>query len=1210
MSDNTIADVDQVTVDGATLSAPKGAITVQGVEGGQNSTIQAIAAYGSGAQGYTGSGGVTVNSLDTTMNVDVGDWATAKLLAPVVFVDGAVETSILAAAFGGAGAGTAALTGSVVDDNISGGMTVDVDADATITAQAVVISATNNQKLQAIAGGADGAGTVSAGASVANNVLTDFATAEVVGATITAVNVTVLSDEAGSIQALAAMGNGAGTVAADASVTTNDIYETATASVVSGSVITLGANGQLQVQAFNASAIKSAAGGASGAGTVGVNAAVAYNNISDNQGAPQGAFAQLDDATVKNGSALVNADDDDNVQTLAIGAAGAGTVALGGSVGIATVDAYAAASAQGDTIDIGGALQITAQDNASITAGTGSAEGAGTVAGGAAVSVNHIMNSLNATLSGGSISAQSVSVKADNEAQISSIAAAGSGAGTASVAAGVTINTIGGVVDAAITGAAQVFGDDGVTVEATDHSSIGSLAGGAAVAGTAGVGFAVAVNRIGDEPDESSGNIGLGRSGATVTGGIENMLGDPANDPTEAPPNAATTASIDGGSLVGGGAILVHAAFDGAVKSGAIGAGGAGTVGGAASVTDNLVGDLVRAVIAGADTNVITLDPRSTSTVQVEADNTAEIDSQAGSVAAAGTAAIGAAIAINKLDNAALAIVDAASVRDGDNAVRALANGGGEIDTISVAGSGAGSAAINAALSVNDLDNDIEARALDGATIVAGDLVVLSANDGGDISSTATGLGLSGGFSASGAVADNIMGDTVKATAVGVTLTAVNGEVDLSAEEFASITSQSVSGAGGALAGVAATVSVNKIDNVIGAVIDGGVTSGAEVGVTAADNSSIDFDADEVAGGAVGFAGGAAYNEIENTVDALIQDGAGVTATAGDVIVSASEAAQVLTIGIDAAGGEFAGIGGSVSVSIIANSIDAGVANSTVTAYGNVGVLADDVNQIEAAGGGIAGGIVGIAASVAVLTLESHVEAAVDGSTVSGLGHTPGLFAPIVDATTGQQTDTQVGGVVVAARDVEAPYDGNDTVMAVTIAGGWVGVPATVDDIHSADVTDAHIAASAIDSASQPGSGVFVHASQSTEIDGKIGTGAVGVAAIGAAVQVATIDNVTRAYISDTDEFDGRRRRSRAEAGALDRLRQFDQRLDDHLGGSLCHHRRRRRRTLRGSAEPSATPISIAARRPSSRIRCSTHAMAPPALRSMQRTMPPSTRPW
>ena len=333
--------------------------------------------------------------------------------------------------------------------------------------------------------------------------------------------------------------------------------------------------------------------------------------------------------------------------------------------------------------------------------------------------------------------------------------------------------------------------------------------------------------------------------------------------------------------------------------------------------------------------------------------------------------------------------------------------------------------------------------------------------------------------------------------------------MELNATDNAGVETLSAAITGGFVA-INGTVSSNEIGNTVKAVINDSAVSGVlGVFVQAVDTGGIKSAAANLAAGAAGIGGAAAYNQIENTVAAAIEGGATVSANFGNVMVQSEEQATVQTL---AAGGAFgvAGIGGSVSVSIIANNVSSDVSKSTVSAFGNLGVIADDDDSIHAWGGEIAGGVVGAGASVSVLTLESSTQAYIDASKVSALGDIPPILAIGINLSTGAATAGDARGVVVDARDLE-----NANVKSLTIAGGLVAIPANVADIHSATTTKAYISGSQVNSAATPGAGVFVHATQATTLDGTLGVGGIGFAAIGADVQIATIDNVTDAYIAD-----------------------------------------------------------------------------------------------
>ncbi len=1082
VSTNNINDTVNVAVSGARLTAVAGPIIVQGVS---SANILAIAIAAAGAKNFAGSGAVTVNNISSTLDVTVGD-VLAVLTAPTVVINGADSSTIGAVAFGISAAQTVAASGSVATNNITGGMVVQLDAAGHVVAQVAQVGATNTDQIKVITGAADGAGTASGGAAVSVNNITDHATAEVVGGVIDARTVSVTANQSGLIQSLAAIGSGAGTADIVASVTTNNIYDAATAIISTGAVIASGPNGSLTLASTNGGEIDSFSGAVNGAGTAAIAAAVANNNVSEQASTPGGATTELMDSTVTGGTATVQATDSATINSIAISGGGAGTAAFGGSVAKSNGRVTATISVTGDTQTLTGAVTIAALDNGLIKTAAANAEGAGTAAGGAAIAINTLTNNVSATLGGGTAQVGSLSITADGEGESEALAVVGGGAGTIDGVVSDTENTISGGIGASITGGAIVHSAGAVQVGATDHSTVKSLSGAASGAGTAALAGARAHNRIGDVPNDT-------------------IASDP-HDTT--PPPASTSATIDDGSRVVGTTVAVAGAFDGDIETLALAGGAAGTASIVGSLTDNLIGDQVSSSIAGSTTRVFATGVQS-GAIDVTAANDATIQSLAGGIAVGGSAAGGAAGAVNKLRNAADASIDGALVDSLTGNVAVRSTGGGEIKSLAAAGGISSTISVGAAVSLNDLENDISAEVIDGATVLAAGGIAISATDGGTMDTGAASLAVSAGFSGSGAVATNNIADQVTTEADNSTLHAIAGTVSLASMETAAVTSGSDAISAGEV-GVTATVSVNEIGNVLQATIDAStVAAGNNVFVQSSDTSTIESEAGQISVGVVGVGGAAAYNQIENTVSAGIEGGSTVTTPAGDVLVKATEAATIDTL---AAGGSagFVGVGGSVSVSIIANAVVADISASTVTAYGNVGVIANDVDGIDAYGGQISGGAVGVGASVAVLTLESQITAEVDKSTIVALGHTAPLMVPDIDTVSGDQTVASASGLVVAARDVEEA-----NVKALSVSAGFVALAGTVADIHTANVTDAHILASQINSASGPGSGVFVHAAQATDVTGYIGNVAGGAVAIGAAVQVSTIDNKTQAYIAD-----------------------------------------------------------------------------------------------
>ena len=174
-------------------------------------------------------------------------------------------------------------------------------------------------------------------------------------------------------------------------------------------------------------------------------------------------------------------------------------------------------------------------------------------------------------------------------------------------------------------------------------------------------------------------------------------------------------------------------------------------------------------------------------------------------------------------------------------------------------------------------------------------------------------------------------------------------------------------GSTGKLAG-AGSVLINRITNTIDAHIsdtvdvddvDAAIITGGSVTVEASDESSIVSVAGGVSYAGAGSAVGAAvsFNLISNRIDAYI-DGTTVHATGGlsNIDVSATSDADVIAvaIGVGASAGTY-GLGGSLTVNSIANTVDAHVSNSTqVQAGGDINLSAFETDTLFAVAGGFA----------------------------------------------------------------------------------------------------------------------------------------------------------------------------------------------------------------------------------------------------------------
>ena len=207
-------------------------------------------------------------------------------------------------------------------------------------------------------------------------------------------------------------------------------------------------------------------------------------------------------------------------------------------------------------------------------------------------------------------------------------------------------------------------------------------------------------------------------------------------------------------------------------------------------------------------------------------------------------------------------------------------------------------------------------------------------------------------------------------------------------------------GSGAEYFALGASLSLNLIHNNVQA----GIASGAQisgsklslVAITSSDTSTIDAGSGAGSFGedvSVGVA--AAVNDISNTTDATI-DGSStsVTAPAGDVVVEAVSTPSIVTAaaGIAVSGNPdiaAASIAGSSAVDVMENDVNAEINAATVTANGNVLVLAETQASLDT-GAGVIGASTGVGAGGSVVTnyLANTTTAQIDnGANVTAEGN-------------------------------------------------------------------------------------------------------------------------------------------------------------------------------------------------------------------------------
>ena len=416
---------------------------------------------------------------------------------------------------------------------------------------------------------------------------------------------------------------------------------------------------------------------------------------------------------------------------------------------------------------------------------------------------------------------------------------------------------------------------------------------------------------------------------------------------------------------------------------------------GAGSGASNTVSNSTRAVLNGNVVNAPDL-------LAVTATDSAEVVADAAGVAFVfsrgppGAVAIGASIAVNRIENTTLAeMVDPETINAGD--VEIGADSDSEIDVLTLvvsatvgiaqengnsfglAGAGAGSG--------NKVLNTVTARVVDtivdGITDTITGTLTVRAEDSSKIHADAGSVALALSLCQNGTCTNLTIGAAAATNGIATSTLAqidpstlvVGGDIVVEAVSKPTIeaftfglaggVSNSSQGAGYSFAG-AGSGSGNRIGDVDGRqhltvaeVIDSTLTAGGQIRVVALDEAVIDADAGAVSitvavsqsGSAVPVSVGAAVaiNDIVKTVKAQVLRSTLVQATA--VVVDATSATQSEALTIAGAGG--VGVSGSgssigvagagaVSINDVAATVQALVEDSTITVSGTVTVTASE----------------------------------------------------------------------------------------------------------------------------------------------------------------------------------------------------------------------------------------------------------------------------
>ncbi|MCH8129679.1 MAG: hypothetical protein IIC70_07260, partial [Acidobacteria bacterium] len=922
----------------------------------------AFGGSGKGAVGATLATNVVVNHTRAYI-----EGAVVTSFTDDVLLDSSSVGVVTAGTAAIAGAGKWAIGGALstnvevkrIDAHISGGSTVEAFRNVVINASDISVVTAPSLSLAA-------AGKVGVGAALSANVIVNKTTAYIDDSDV------ISSDgginlNAASVAVVTAPtfgGGGGGTFGFGGSLALNVVVNTTSAYISNGADVE--ATGDIGAMAIDTSVVTAVAGGIAGAGKAAIGAGVATNVVVND------IFAYIDDAEVSSllGDVGLDATSNAVVSSVSIGGAGAGTFALGGAVSVNVVVNEVEAHISNSAWVMAEDVALQARDLSIVTAASGALAGAGNIAIGASIANNNVINATRAHIDGATVEASgNVSLDALSTGVVTTVGIAGSGAGTVAISGSFAVNVVVTTTDAYISNDANVTSTAAPLIGAT--------------------GDPTPKRQYVFNPDsqvDQDYSIELGYEHGLTTGD-------------------AVIYRNGGGESIGGltdgetyYVIVIEDDEDESDESHST------ALFLAASQADAEAGlNIIPLDVSEAEGNVHRVEELGDSgasaraSISLKAEDRSIVSAVAGSVSGAGTAAIGASLANNNVITNTSARIEGSTIT-ADQDVELIAGSVAVVTSVAIAGGGAGTFSANGSLAANIVVGKVDAHISDGSDVVRAAAVRLSADDLAVATAFAGNLGGAGAVAIGGSGSLNTVVRYATAFIEASTLGAVAGAVELDAGSLAIVTGIAAGGTGAGAVAIQGSAAVNVVVNTQDAHVSdlASITADA-LRIEASDLSIVTAVAGTGSGaGVVSIGVAAANNNVINTTRAYI-DGATVSTT-GAVELDASSLPVVSVVGISGGGaGVFSGTG-SLGVNVVVTTVDAHIsdhnsahhdedlprgARSNIDAS-EIRIAAKDLSIVTAVvGTGGGAGAVAIGATVANNSVIRHIQSAIEGSTLT-----------------------------------------------------------------------------------------------------------------------------------------------------------------------------------------------------------------------------------
>ncbi len=727
-----------------------------------------------------------------------------------------------------------------------------------------------------------------------------------------------------------------------------------------------------------------------GGGTAGVSGSIITKVVNNN------VLASVGNAVINAGSVDVQATDSVVINAIVGSITGAGTAAVGGSafVNVVTGTTEAKIAKGANITTTSGDVNVKAQNNETVRTLMVVGGGAGNVAVNGSANVNTVVNKTLATVEDGVTinSAGAVNVDAAEKTDVESINVAVSGSGSASVGAIAYVNVFSNTTEAKVgtkDGAkTSITAGKDINVNADSKSSFGATMMMVGAAGGAGVAGAGIVNVI-DSTVRAyvvNSNLSNGSNDINVTAKSDfnkwkyddNFYALLMNDNSD----------FSGGISIGKYTPIVNIL--------AVTGSGTASVGGVAVA--NTVTNNVAAVVEQVEIE-------NTNKLNVSAETVAVTYDALANLAGSGVASVTANALINTILGTTEAAVLNTTVKNGSVAVNA--KDGGYLGGIMLGAAGSGTAAANATVNNNYMQNTISAKIKD-SDIQNAETVAVKAENDKEAATLAAAVSVSGIGAAGNALVIANENTTTNTASIENTTIKSNGETKVEAVNGFKTVDILAAGAGSAVA-VNGSAIANSAKNKSNAYIKDSEINSGSLAVNSTSNNAFNGNniSATVGGAAVGL--GVIVNVIESEVRAYV-DNSVKNITTGRLAVNAQDTINLgMSVGTLAAGAAGGGAG-AANVNIINNAVKAEIASTT----GVINTSSVDVDAISNMGINIltasaAGGMFGAAGAVSVTSIGGKFD---DANTNAYLASDNGNITDTALSRTGVSvSDTSKGGV-------------------------------------------------------------------------------------------------------------------------------------------------------------------------------------------------------